>query len=174
MSVFAGEAVAGAWGRRRRRHMRERIPVVRTVWPRLGAVCVLVNVVPVALAVLALVAIGVRLLFDDVIGLGAMVIFGPVVVGGATVLLPVLGAAAATTRRAWTFDGSVRVELAAVGASALTLVGVVLVTTRWLPLLPAMLPGAALVAIAASPHPWQRPDAPPQMELSMARSTVNS
>jgi hypothetical protein len=159
--VVASFATARRIGRdrqRRRRQPRQYVPVVETPWLRVAAMCVLVLTAALA-AALVLVVVGLgALMTDDVLGLGILAMFGPFLVGGLVAMLPVVVAGAVTTRRAWTGDGSVRLELALAGVVTLAIVVFTTATVAWLPMLVLGLPAAALVGIAVWPTPWQRAD----------------
>ena len=170
LSGWLGAVVAdGARARRSRRPSRRFVRVVDTPWPRVAATCVGVLVAGVIALAVLLIGLLVMAMTDDTLGIGLLVIFGPVAVGGLGVLFPLVAGSVALANRAWACDGSVRIEIGLVGVGSLLLLVLPYLTTLWWPIGVAALPGVILVSIAIWPEPWR--EVP---QLSTERSNATS
>jgi hypothetical protein len=171
--VFGAVVADAARVRRPRRRPRRFVRVVGTPWPRVAATCVGFLVAGVvALAVLLIAFLGTAM-GDDTLGIGLLIILGPVAIGGLGALFPMVAGGVALANRSWAGDGSVRVELGLVGVGSLLLLVLPYLTTLWWPIGVAALPGVVLVVIALWPEPWREV---PQLYIdwSSATSTADS
>jgi hypothetical protein len=169
-----GAAVAD--GRRRRWGPRGRdrpafVRVVDTPWLRVAAGCLAALIVVPVVLLLLLAGALVAAMADDTLGLGLVLLFGPVALAGMGALVPIVAGGVSLAHRTWSGDGSTRVPLALAGAGGALLLGSVVVTVWWWPLLLPVAASVGLFAIAVAPAPWKEPD---YSEWSKATSTANS
>lgn len=148
----AAGADAGRGGRGRRPRF---VHVDPTPWPRVAATCVGVLVAGIVALAALLIGFLVMAMRDDTLGMGLLMIFGPVAIGGLGMLFPVVAGGVVLAKRAWSRDGSVRIELGLVGVASLLLLVLPFLMTLWWPMGVAALPGVVLVVIAVWPEPWR-------------------
>lgn len=156
LSGLFGAAVADAGRVRRGRGRPHRfVHVVQTPWPRVAATCVGVLVAGVVALAALLIGFLVMAMRDDTLGMGLLMIFGPVAIGGLGMLFPVVAGGVVLAKRAWSRDGSVRIELGLVGVGSLLLLVLPFLMTMWWMIWVSALPGVGLVVIAVWPEPWR-------------------
>jgi hypothetical protein len=156
-SAFIG--AAAAQGRRRRlsrpSFRRPFLRIVDTPWPRVAAVGVGVLVAGAGALLVAVAGSLVASMADDTLGLGMLLLFGPVLLAGLGAVVPVIGGLMGVANRAWSMDGNARLELGLVAIAALMLLALPYLATLWWPLLLPGLAAAGVLAIAIWPAPWR-------------------
>jgi hypothetical protein len=152
---------AAAQGRRRRRSRvgvpRPFVRIVDTPWPKVAAAGIGVLVATAVALLVALGSVIVRAMSDDTLGLGLMLIFGPVVLAGAFAVLPIVGGLVNLAVRAWSMNGNTRIELGLVALAAIMVLAFPYLESWWWPLLLPLLAAVGVLAISIWPAPWREP-----------------
>jgi hypothetical protein len=166
--VGSGLFVAAASNGRRRRLARTRatyarqfVRIVDSPWPKVAAAGMTLVAASAGALLLAGVGVLVSALTDDTLGLGFLVLLGPVLLGGALAVLPAIAGMLGVAHRAWNLDGSSRIELGFLAVAALMVLSMPILATGWWPLLVPTLAAFGVLGIVVWPAPWRQPPAIP-------------